>query len=473
MTRLPQSAWAIIAQLFAQVFGLLVFAVLAPIIGPHAFGVVAMVLVFVGFWEAVPAVAATDALISIRAPEPAHYSSVTLAGAALGIGVGVAITAAAAPVAAAFGDAQLTPIMRTMAVLPFLQALAVAPTAAAQHEMRFAALTLRTIVSLLAGGAVGLALALRGYGAWALVWQALVQRSVAVAVLCALTRAGFAPTVSRRHLRELASFALPNMVSRLMSWASGQVPRLILGFDVGATALGLFTIATRLNELVAQIAILPKVTVARVDLRRYASQPMALGAAIRRVLLQISFIAFPISIGGSAIVPALFNTWLGASWHGGMLASQVMLLLGVPFTTIYVSASLLLALNQPRREAALCTVQSLATILAVACVARYGAAAAAAGVLACAVGTVPLTVAAMHKPCGVKLRDIVQPQMPVLAAATAMGLSVTALAHDGATLATQLVSGALIYGVLIAVLMPRTLRSALTEITVRVAASAP
>jgi PST family polysaccharide transporter len=479
MRQLPPTAWATVTQVFAQAFGLLVFAVLAPILGPHAFGLVAMVLVFVGFWDSVPGGAATDALISIPRPDRAHYGSVTTLGAALGIAIGAGIYALAHPIAAALGDPELVPIMRAMAPLPFIQALAVAPTAAAQHTMRFHALTLRTVVSLVAGGLVGLLLALRGAGVWALVWQNLVQRSVAVAILWTHTNTGATVVVSRRHLRELAEFAMPNMVSRLMSWASGQVPRLILGLELGPTALGLFTMATRLNEVVAQIAILPKASVARVDLRRFAATPAKLGAAVRRVMLQISFIAFPISIGGSAIVPALFDTWLGANWHAAILPSQLMLLLGVPFTTIYVSAAVLLALKKQTWEAALCTIQSMATILGVAGVAPFGAGAAAGAVLACAIATVPLTVAAMRRPCGVPLRDIIQPQLPVLAAAGLMGLAVLALrqplAHMFArapALALQILCGGILYAILVSVLMPRTLRAAMTEIMGRFAATA-
>ena len=413
--RLPPVAWATATQVFAQFFGLLVFAVLAPVLGPHAFGLVAMVLVFVGFWDAVPGVAATDALISVRSPEPAHYASITTFGAALGIAVGLAIYALAPSIAHAMGDSALVPVMRTMAPLPFIQALAVAPTADAQHHMRFEALALSTVASQLAGGACGLTLALAGAGVWALVWQHLTARSVAVLVLWTQTPGRFTTTMSRRHLRELAAFAMPNMAARTMSWASGQLPRLILGYELGPTGLGLFTMATRLNEAVTQIAILPKVIVARVDLRRFRTQPALLGAAVRRNMLQISVIAFPICTGGAAIIPRLFDTWFGARWHDAIVPAQIMLLQGIPFTTIYMSASVLLALNRQRWEAAICAVQSIVTVLAVACVANFGVSSAAAALLACGICTVPATIVYMRRAGSIHLADIISPQLPIFA----------------------------------------------------------
>ena len=130
----------------------------------------------------------------------------------------------------------------------------------------FRSLTIRTVVSQSAGAVAGLALALAGAGVWALVSQALVQRGLAVIILWAAVPLTIDRRLSWKHLRELSTFALPNLVSRCMSWGSGQLPRLILGVYLGPTRLGLFTLATRLHDVVTQVAIMPKAQVARVDL---------------------------------------------------------------------------------------------------------------------------------------------------------------------------------------------------------------
>ena len=275
--------------------------------GPHAFGLVTMVMVFVGFWEAVPGVAVTDALISIRDIDDLHFSTATATCALFCLLIGATVFGFAEPLANALGDATLASIMRAMAVLPLIHAFSIAPTAAAERNLRFQSTALRTIVSLFAGGVVGLALALTGAGVWALVWQALVQQLVAAIVLWAAApiplRLGFAQS----HLRELAGFALPVMFARAMSWATGQVPRLMLGLYLGATELGLFSLATRLNDIVTQVAIGPRALVARVHLRWFATNPEGLGGAVQRVLLHISVLSFPLCVGGAAVAPTLFS----------------------------------------------------------------------------------------------------------------------------------------------------------------------
>jgi O-antigen/teichoic acid export membrane protein len=223
LSRVRPTMWVTAERAFAELFFLLLFAIQAPILGPSAFGLITAVMVFVAFWEGVPGHAITEALLSIRKIEERHFSTVTTTSATLCLLFGFAVFGFAKPLAAAFGSAELASIMRVMSVLPLIHAFSIAPLAAAQREMRFQSTTLRTIASLLAGGVTGLVLALAGAGVWALVWQAIVQRIVAVIVLWLAVPIPFGFAVSRRHLREVAGFALPVMLSRVMGWAGGAI----------------------------------------------------------------------------------------------------------------------------------------------------------------------------------------------------------------------------------------------------------
>lgn len=442
---------------------MLLFAVQAPLLGPHAFGILATVMVFAGFWEAVPGAAAIDALISIREIDRRHFSAVTLLSTLAASLLGIGLWALSRPLANALGDEGFTPIMRAMAILPLLQALTIAPMAAAQREMRFRSLTIRTVISLLAGGGFGLVAALAGAGVWALVWQSLIQRGVAVIVLWLSVPTLITARMSMGHIGDVAKFAMPNMVSRMMSWASGQIPRLILSVFLGPTRLGVFTLATRLNDIVTQVAIGPKATVARVDLRQFELDRGNLSLSLRRVFLHISVLTFPLCIGGAAIMHPLIYAWLDPRWHGAVLPCQLMLLIGIPFVSIYVSASLLLAFNRQNWEAIICAGQSLATILGVWIAAPYGVSAAVAAVAIVSAATFPVVVIVMWRECGVRLKDVLGPQLRPFMAAVIMGIVILALrpaleSHLGgkAALLTEFLGGAAIYAGLATAMAPTT-----------------
>lgn len=430
MIRSRPALWLMSEKIFAQVFWLVVFAVQAPLLGPYAFGLVNIVTALVGYSELVVGSTAADALISIRDIDDRHFRSVTTACSLICVVFGIAVCAVANPLAAAFGDAGLAPIIRAMAILPLIQAVSIAPTAFAQREMQFGSLAIRTMVSLFAGGAVGLGLALAGVGVWALVFQTLVQRTVAAVVLWMTVPLRFSIGLSGEHFRELARFALPLMLARSMNWVQGQTPRLVLGAFLGPTDLGLFSLGLRLHDMVTQVAIGPKAMVARIDLRRYATDPDALAVAVRKVFYQTSFMAFPLCVGGASVMPVLFRTWLNPHWRGAIVPSQLMLLMAMPFVTYYVTTAVLLALNRQKWEAGMSIVQTVSALLVLAGAAPFGLNAVSAAIAVRAVVLLPWPIFILRRHCGLRVGDMLLPQLPPLAASALMGVVILVLKSE-------------------------------------------
>jgi PST family polysaccharide transporter len=459
---LRPTVWVTAERGFAEVFSLALFAVQARILGPTAFGLIAAVMVFISFWDAVPANAVADALVAVRRIDGRHFSTAATTMMAISLVFGAVVFGCAGLMADLFHDADLAGVMRAMAALPLLQALSIVPMATTMRANRFQATTLRTIVSLIAGGVVGLALALAGAGAWALVTQALVQRLIAAIVMWSAIRAPFRIAFSIPHFRELAGFAVPVLLSSLMNWGAGQLPRLFLGIYLGSLELGLFATASRFNATVKQIAMGPKAYVARIDLRRYATDPPALSQAVRRVFLQMSLIGFPMCFGGAAIVPSLFHAWLDARWYSAILPSQILLLACVPFVTLYGATAVLYALNLQRAEAGVATVLNLGIVAAMVIGVQFGLVATSIALALAPLLLTPLPILIMHRKGHLAVGDILLPQAPPLLASAVMGGAVMLLRmqllryqSDVTALPVLIAAGAVLYSLLIVALMPR------------------
>jgi O-antigen/teichoic acid export membrane protein len=459
---LPPTLWVTTETVFSQIFGLIIFSIQAPILGPYVFGLITLIMVFVGVWEAVPGGATADALISIREIDQLHFDSATTVSVVLCLAVAGAVFVFAPPLATALGHADLASPMRAMAVLPAVQAFSIAPLAAARRDMRFQSTALRTISGLFVGGVVGLALTIAGAGVWALVCQALVQRTLAAVVLWLAVPIPLRFVISRRHLGEVARFALPVMLARAMNWGGGQFPRLALGLYLGPTDLGLYSLAARLIDLVCQVAVAPKTLVARVDLRRFVGDPPAFGQAVRAVFLQISLLGFPLCLGGAAIMPTLFHAWLDPRWQAGVLPAQMLLLTGLPYVSFYVTTAALLALNLQTWEAVVSAAQAIGIALAVTAFARFGLTPTATAIAAVLPVTTVLPIMVMRRECRLSLRQIFAPQAPALVAALVMAAAVwllrtpiEAALGSVAALFVLIASGAILYAVLIALLMLR------------------
>ena len=101
----------------------------------------------------------------------------------------------------------LEPVIRALSLICLLQALVTVPTALCRRALQMQVFAARTLLSYAVGGIVGIAMALRGYGVWALVASQLAQYVVILLVM--VWRFPWRPglRVCRTALRELLSFA--------------------------------------------------------------------------------------------------------------------------------------------------------------------------------------------------------------------------------------------------------------------------
>lgn len=472
--RLPDlspTAWNTLRNLFAQGFGLLLFAVQAPLLGPHAFGLITLVMIFVGFCEHVMEIATTEALLALREPDRQHYATMTTAGGAFAIVLGVTVALCADPIAVLFKEPELAPVLRWMALLPVLTAITTAPNAAARREMNFKPLAQRTILSIGISGIVGLTLTVLGYGVWALVWQAMLQRAINLILIWYFVPLPFELGYSRRHMAEMMPFTGPMLITQTMSWGAGQAPRFILGLYVGTTEVGLFSLASRLNEILLQLTISPRFQVARIEMRRYTDDQTGLADALARVLRDMAVLSFPMAIGAAAVMPVLFAVWLDARWAGGVVAAQLLMLMCLPYVTHYALSSALLGLHQQKPVAKTSTVQTASTVLAMAVAAPFGLVPAAAALAIQPVLTAVLPVHYLRRASGIGLATVLRAQAPLLAAAIGMGVVVSGVilllrghAHDAVVLAVATLSGVLSYAGLLQKLAPDAARPFLDKI---------
>ncbi len=459
--QLSPASWLTARAIFGQVFALGLFAIQAPLLGPRAFGLISMVMIFVGACESVLIEAAAESLISIRSIEDEHYSTMTSVNVGIAVLFGIAIFVTAPLIATLFGAASLVAILHWMSILPAVTAFSAAPTAATKRDMQFRPLAIRSMGSVLVGGGVGLILTLAGAGVWALVWQALVTRLVAAWVLWYAVSLKFQLGFSKRHFDDLLRFGVPTLLSRVMNWAGAQVPRLILGIYWGPVQLGLFSLASRLSDILMEIVVVPRYAVARVELRKFALMPANFDAALRRISTRMSVFCFPACIGGAVVLPTLFHVWLNPGWYLGIIPAQLMLLICMPLITHYCVGAALLALNHQSTEALGSIAQTVAIVIIVFLSAPLSLNVACAAIALRPLVLLPVPLALLKFRSAIPIRTLLKSQIRPLVAALLMGTCVWFLREFLSHLANKLIllmvltcTGALLYGLLIVVLMP-------------------
>ena len=223
--RFSPVVWVTIEKVTQQGLWLLLFLILAPLLGPKPYGLFAIVMVFVAFFEIAIVGAAIEALVTIPELDANHLRTVNLCNTVAAIFGGAVIFGAANILAGWFGSAELGPVFRMLAPLPVISALTATPIAILSRQLQFDSLALRSIIGLSVGGVFGVGLALSGAGVQSLVAQALAQRATELGMLWATAHTRFGLGWSQAHFNELRGYAANVLVSRGMSWTASQVPR--------------------------------------------------------------------------------------------------------------------------------------------------------------------------------------------------------------------------------------------------------
>lgn len=459
-------AWNAAGEWGRVLVAFLVFAALAHLLQPRAFGLVALGLALVGVAKLLTEQGLVDALIQRDDPEPGHHDTVfwtlLLAGALL-----AALVALAAPLLATLlRDEALAPVLRWLAPLFVLHALVAVQEAVLKRELDFRSLALRNMAGVVVGGGVALGLALGGYGVWALVAQQL-----AIGTTDALVLWGASPwrpglRASTRHLRELWSFGAPVTLTNLLGYAREKSDDLIIGAVLGATALGYYVVAYRVLEALRDLLTGVVGKVAFPAMSRLQGDPAAVRTAYLDTVSWTSLAALPAFLGALAVAPTLLPVVYGATWTPSVPIVQVLLLAGLAYVTLWPRPALL-AMGKPRWELAVAALEAALTVTAFLVAVRWGLVAVAAGFVLSRLLTAPVVLGMLHRLTGLTPRDLAARLAPSLLASVPMALIVHAVGlrlptlPGAAHLTVQVALGVALYAVLLRVVAPERLREGL------------
>ena len=300
--------------------------VLGRLLTPQDYGLIGMVVVVTGFVSMFKDLGLANATIQREEINAKQISTLFWVNVALTAAI-VLLTAALAPIVAWFyGDSRLTLITTVYAIGFIFGGLTVQHEALLRRQMRFTALAVIDLVSLLAGIATAIVLAWYGAGYWALVANQLavgLTNTVAVWVLCPW-RPGL--PVRQSGVRSMLAFGRNLTGFSIVNYFARNLDNMLIGKFWGSQQLGFYAKAYQLLVLPIDQINAPIAAVALPALSRLKDSPERYRQAYLRILEKIAMLTMP----GMALLIAT-SDWviqlvLGAQWIG---ASRIFAILGV------------------------------------------------------------------------------------------------------------------------------------------------
>jgi PST family polysaccharide transporter len=335
--------WNLAGNWSREIINFGVFLALARILGPRSYGIMGMIGIFTALANMLLLDGLSTFIVRQQDLEPEHVNAVFWLQVAIAVTMTLAMAGLAPLVAHIYGEPMIAQIMPVMSALPLFFAACSIPFALLQRTMHFRPLTMRSLLAASIGGGVGIGMALGGYGVWSLVAMMLVQWFVSSLCVWGVTewRPGlrFAP----RHLKDVARFGGHALSVKMLIFANQQLPRFVIGASQGAVALGYFTMAWRIVEVMSILTVMPIGQVVLPTLGSVQQDRPRLKSGLASAIELSAAISLPCYLGLFVIAPVLLPALYGARWDGAIALLQIFAIFGIAWSMFFCLDAALVA----------------------------------------------------------------------------------------------------------------------------------
>jgi len=342
--------WVAGSQVFLSVFGMGVTVILARLLMPEDYGLVAMAMVFIGLLNQTNVVGLGHALVRMETISP-ESERLTFTYALLSAMALYAAVYAIAPLVGMFyGEPRVVALLRVMSLGFVLRSFYIVPYSLLRRELRMKHQSMVQILATTADAVSTICLALLGYGVWALAVGPLVSHCVQGVGMALVRPWHIGLRLRGERSRELVRFAGGVNASIMLWYWYVSADSLLIGRVLGGAALGIFAMAMNLSKLSwskVWLALNPILLPLFAEARE---QPGELGRVFLRVTHWVALLTFPMTFGLLVVAPEAVDVLLSDKWSGAIVPLQWLCLLGTSRALVVLMSQVILAVGNVRLE---------------------------------------------------------------------------------------------------------------------------
>ena len=288
--------WSGIQQFVVFGIQFAVGIVLARLLNPYDFGIVAMQSVFFAISNAFIDCGLEGALIQKKECTRIDENSAFIFSTSISLALYLLLFFGAPVIEEFYHTPNLGKVLRVSALVLMINAVGIVPRSLLQRQLRFKELAVATTSISLFSGIVALFMAYNGYAYWALVGQTLLAAALMNMAYYAYSRWWPSLQFSAESFRQLFSFGLPMMFTSLVHAIYNNLYSLVIGKRFNAWQLGIYNRSDNYSSFVSynlsdmsMRALYPILSRAQDDLEQ-------LKVAALRILHASAFIVVPINV---------------------------------------------------------------------------------------------------------------------------------------------------------------------------------
>ena len=340
-------AWTGAAKWIGQSIAWIATLVVARLLTPEDYGLVALGTVYLGLITLVTEFGLGSAVVMLReldARQTAQINSVAWLAGVAGFGLSLAL---ASPIGAFFHSPLLVPVLVVMSIAFLASGPRIVPQSMLQKEMRFRVLSLIDAAQVMIQNGTMVLFAVLGFRYWAIVLGGLAGQFAATFLTLAVQRCPLAkPQLA--SIGKALSFSRDVAATRLAWFFYSRADFVVAGRVLGGGPTGYYSMAWSLASIPVDklSALVHKVTPAFFSLVQ--KEPLAIRRYFVILIQGLATLSFPFSIGTALVAPDFIIAILTEKWTGAIAPLQILSLYACLASLNAVLTPLLAAVRQQR-----------------------------------------------------------------------------------------------------------------------------
>ncbi|QKT15264.1 lipopolysaccharide biosynthesis protein [Limosilactobacillus reuteri] len=320
--------WKFSERTMSQLVSFIVSIVLARILTPTDYGLVALVNVFIIIADVFVTSGFSSSLIQKKDANKTDFSSIFYCSLIFSIFVYLLVYITAPIIANFYHNNQLILILRVFALRLPISAFNSIQQAYVSRKLAFKKIFISTSFATIFSGIVGILLALRGFGVWALVFQYLINSLVETIVL--FFQIPWHPQLlfSWKSTSKLLSYGWKILATDLLGQLFNQLRSLVIGRFYTPASLAYYNRGQQFPNILSNNIDVTITSVLFPAMSKYADDKQKLKAVVRRSIRTSTYILMPLMFGMAVVAKPMILLILTKKWINAVPFMQCLCISG-------------------------------------------------------------------------------------------------------------------------------------------------
>ena len=333
--------WSFIDNIASSGITFLVGLVLARLLTPKEYGIMAMIAVFIAVSNSIIDSGFSNALIRKTRIERVDYNTVFYFNLTVSILIYTLLYLAAPAISVFFKESVLVEIIRILGLVLIINAFSVIPRTQFVRDVNFKTQTKVSLISSISSGVFGIGMALGGMGVWSLVGQQLSRQFLNTLFLWIYSKWYPVWEFSRKSFNELFGFGSKLLLSGLLDTIYKNIYYIIIGRFYTSAQLGQYTRADQFNMIFSSNLTSVVQRVSYPVLSSIQEEPERLREAYQKVIKITMLITFACMLGLAAVAKPLILILIGEKWLPAVYFLQIICFSGMLYPLHAINLNIL------------------------------------------------------------------------------------------------------------------------------------